>query len=307
MNSICAMRLLFSRLPMITISRNANTVPDYVIEKHRNSKLSNWKEPITTETSPMDTSLERSRELYPEFLPDVIWYRRDKIKEKLERADMLKRRSVIQIPEFYVGSVLKVTSSNQNAVSRETVFVGICIKREGFGLQHSFTLRNVVEGMGVEIMFHMYNPTIRKIEVLKLEKSLDQDLQYLKDAPPEYSTFPMDMEPVVLPKGSAIPINTQKVPLNNPPWFRRWELLGLKNAVIPPLREPREKRAQIFQEKRDYEKWDLMKKYRSHTRDEDATEILTEVRAADRKHKTLHKMKSNETKSSDNSSDQGSK
>nr|CAD7412820.1 unnamed protein product [Timema poppensis] len=43
------------------------------------------------------------RFVYPEFLPDpkIIW--RNKVREKLERADMLSRRCHIDIPEFYVG------------------------------------------------------------------------------------------------------------------------------------------------------------------------------------------------------------
>jgi large subunit ribosomal protein L19 len=41
--------------------------------------------------------------MYPEFLPDPTMERRNKLKEKLERMDMLQRRSIIEIPEFYTG------------------------------------------------------------------------------------------------------------------------------------------------------------------------------------------------------------
>lgn len=40
---------------------------------------------------------------YPEFLPDPKMEFRNPIREKLERRDMLDRRSHINIPEFYVG------------------------------------------------------------------------------------------------------------------------------------------------------------------------------------------------------------
>ena len=43
--------------------------------------------------------------MYPEFLPDPKMERRNKLKEKLERMDMLQRRSVIEIPEFYTGKL----------------------------------------------------------------------------------------------------------------------------------------------------------------------------------------------------------
>ncbi len=43
------------------------------------------------------------RFVYPEFLPDPNYYHRDRLKEKLERRDMLRRRAVLDIPEFYPG------------------------------------------------------------------------------------------------------------------------------------------------------------------------------------------------------------
>lgn len=43
------------------------------------------------------------RHIYAEFLPDPNPKWRNSLREKLERADMLKRRNQIDIPEFYVG------------------------------------------------------------------------------------------------------------------------------------------------------------------------------------------------------------
>ena len=59
-------------------------------------------------------------------------------------------------------------------------FVGICIDRGGCGLRAWFILRNVVEGQGIEFMYWLYNPTVLKIEVLKLEKRVDDELYYLR-------------------------------------------------------------------------------------------------------------------------------
>lgn len=63
----------------------------------------------------------------------------------------------------------------------------------------------------MEVQYDLYNPTIIKLEVLKLEKRLDDELFYLRDAPQEYSTVPFDMEPLVLPPGVSVPVNTMKV------------------------------------------------------------------------------------------------
>lgn len=147
-------------------------------------------------------------------MPNPVYYFRDKIKERLERQEMINRRKRISIPEFYVGSIMAVTVSDLYAPGKTNRFVGICIRRDGYGLRHSFTLRNVIENMGVEIVYDLYNPTIQSIEVLKLEKRLDDNLSYLQDCPNEYSTIPFDFQPVRLPQGATVPVNTMKVGLH---------------------------------------------------------------------------------------------
>ncbi len=144
-------------------------------------------------------------------MPNPVYYFRDKIRERLEREDMIERRKQINIPEFYVGSIMAVSVSDPYAPGKTNRFVGICTRRDGYQLRHTFTLRNVIDGLGVEIQYDMYNPTIQSIEVLKLEKRLDDNLTYLQDCPPEYSTISFDFQPVKLPPGMTVPLNTIKV------------------------------------------------------------------------------------------------
>ena len=90
---------------------------------------------------------------------------------------------------------------------------------------------------GVEITYSLYHPKIQQIEVLKLEKRLDDNLAYLKDAPAEYSTIPFNFQPVILPPGAPVPINTTKVITNsgtqlsiglvNWMWMNYYVFLGL--------------------------------------------------------------------------------
>ena len=63
----------------------------------------------------------------------------------------------------------------------------------------------------MEICYPLYNPTLQKIEVLRLEKRLDDDLRYLRDCPLEYSTFAFDMEPEHAADSGQVPVNTVKV------------------------------------------------------------------------------------------------
>lgn len=121
----------------------------------------------TNNESTQPASFANYRFIYPEFLPDPNPLYRQSVREKLERMDMLSRRSVLSIPEFYVGSILAVTYSEPHAVEKVNRFVGICILREGCGLRSSFLLRNVVNGEGVEVRYDLYDPTIQKIDCLR--------------------------------------------------------------------------------------------------------------------------------------------
>lgn len=64
---------------------------------------------------------------------------------------------------------------------------------------------------GLEILYELYDPRLLKVEVLRLEKRLDSELLYLRDAEPEFSTFPFDMEAEFNTDGAAIPVNPIKV------------------------------------------------------------------------------------------------
>ncbi|CAI2322881.1 unnamed protein product [Caenorhabditis sp. 36 PRJEB53466] len=201
---------------------------------------------------------------YPDFLQSSVWNRRNSLKNELERQDMLERRMNIDIPEFYVGSIVAVTMSDQNLGSKEHRFVGICTRREKEALLHQFTLRNTIENMGVEVVYDLYNPTIRKIETLKLEKRMDDDLKYLVDALPEYSTFDFHMEPQAHAAGAPIPVNELKVKLKNNPWTRRWELLGYRGIQdLWTQVTPWYKRKLTKTKVTDYEKYDLIYHYRT--------------------------------------------
>ena len=87
-----------------------------------------------------------------------------------------------------------------------TVKLGECV------LQMSALLNFCcIHQTGVEIKYEMYSPLLQSIEVLRLEKRLDDELLYLRDALPMYSTFPLDMEPEVLQEGAPVPVNPIKV------------------------------------------------------------------------------------------------
>ncbi|XP_075719957.1 large ribosomal subunit protein bL19m isoform X2 [Rhinoderma darwinii] len=160
----------------------------------------------------------QKRFLSPEFIPPRC--RKIPLKFYMERQDMIERRRVLNIPEFYVGSIVAVTVANPHASGKHSKFVGICIDRSGHGLGATCLLRNVIDGQGVEIRYELYNPLIQDIAVLKLEKRVDDMLLYLRDALPEYSTFDVNMKPVLC-FDPQVPVN--KVKMKPRPWSKRWE------------------------------------------------------------------------------------
>jgi large subunit ribosomal protein L19 len=190
---------------------------------------------------------------------------------------MLDRRAHVDIPEFYVGSILAVTSSDKHAAGKTSRFVGICINRERCGLRARFIVRNVIDNQGVEVLFEQYDPTIQKIEVLRLEKRLDDKLFYLRDALPEYSTFDVNMEAELLPEGAPVPVNGLIVKLKPRPWLERWERQELKGVsnIMENLYEKHIKR--IALRATPWEKYDLMKEYRRSVPEEEQQEIYSEV------------------------------
>jgi large subunit ribosomal protein L19 len=214
---------------------------------------------------------------YREFLPDSRQRYRNAVFEKLMRKDMLDRRSQIHIPEFYVGSVLAVTYSDLHSQGKTSRFVGICIDRDCPGLMTNFILRNVIDHQGVEIRFDLYDATTQKIEVLRLEKRLDDKLFYLRDALPEFSTFDLNMEPELLPEGASVPINALKVKLKPRPWLERWERQELKGVEnIDELLYDKHRRLAKLRET-PWEKYDLMKEYRRTIPEEEQNRIFLEI------------------------------
>lgn len=74
-----------------------------------------------------------------------------------------------------------------------------------------YTVTGSFTDLGVEIKYEMYCPLVLSIDVLRLEKRLDDHLRYLRDCLPDFSTFPFDLDAEPLPEGVSVPINPVKV------------------------------------------------------------------------------------------------
>lgn len=85
------------------------------------------------------------------------------------------------IPDFSPGDTVEVyTKIKEGDKIRTQRFQGIVINRRGEGIRATFTLRRVLQGIGVERIFPLYSPTIQKLQVVKKSKSRRAKLFYLR-------------------------------------------------------------------------------------------------------------------------------
>ena len=87
-----------------------------------------------------------------------------------------------KIPELHVGDTIRVHQKiKEGNRERIQVFEGIVIKKQGGGVNATFTVRRVAYGVGVEKTFLIHSPMVEKIEVVRVGKSRRAKLYYLRD------------------------------------------------------------------------------------------------------------------------------
>ncbi|HEY2033288.1 MAG TPA: 50S ribosomal protein L19 [Rhizomicrobium sp.] len=94
-------------------------------------------------------------------------------------------------PAFRPGDTLKVNvkvveqSYDEKAKQMKTrerlqAFEGVCIARQGAGINESFTVRKISYGEGVERVFPVYSPLVDSVSVVRKGKVRRAKLYYLR-------------------------------------------------------------------------------------------------------------------------------
>lgn len=87
-----------------------------------------------------------------------------------------------KIPELKIGNTVRVhVKIKEGNKERIQVFEGIIIKKQGGGVNETFTVRRISYGVGVEKTFLVHSPRIEKIEVVRVGKARRAKLYYLRD------------------------------------------------------------------------------------------------------------------------------
>ena len=87
-----------------------------------------------------------------------------------------------KIPELKVGDTVKVHQRiKEGNRERIQVFEGIIIKKQGGGVNATFTVRRIASGVGVEKTFLVHSPLMEKVELVRVGKARRAKLYYLRD------------------------------------------------------------------------------------------------------------------------------
>ena len=96
------------------------------------------------------------------------------------------------IPDFKAGDTVRVyiriKEMKENPKTKKVEerirlqpFEGVVIRRRGSGLQETFTVRKVTQGIGIEKIFPIHSPIIEKIDVIRRGKVRRSRIYYIRE------------------------------------------------------------------------------------------------------------------------------
>lgn len=102
--------------------------------------------------------------------------------QQLEKEEADRLIATRSIPDFQAGDTLRVNVKiKEGDRERVQAYEGVCIGRQGGGINESFTVRKISFGEGVERVFPLHSPNIDSIEVKRRGVVRRAKLYYLRD------------------------------------------------------------------------------------------------------------------------------
>ena len=106
-------------------------------------------------------------------------------------AEQIKTLRATPLPDFRAGDTLKVNvkvvdvtfdeKTKQNKTrERLQAFEGVCIARQGQGINEAFTVRKISYGEGVERVFPIFSPLVDSVIVIRKGRVARAKLYYLR-------------------------------------------------------------------------------------------------------------------------------
>lgn len=97
--------------------------------------------------------------------------------------DMIDKEQLkSDVPEFAPGDTVRVdVKIKEGTRERIQAFQGIVIKRQGGGIQETFTVRRIAYGVSMERTFPVHSPKVVEVKVIKRGSVRRARLYYLKN------------------------------------------------------------------------------------------------------------------------------
>ena len=102
--------------------------------------------------------------------------------QKFEAKQLEKLQAEKEVPNFGPGDTVKVNVKiKEGTRERIQAYEGVCISREGSGVNESFTVRKISYGEGVERVFPVWSSRVDSVELVRRGSVRRAKLYYLRD------------------------------------------------------------------------------------------------------------------------------
>ena len=126
--------------------------------------------------------------------------------QQLEKEEADRLLAIRSIPDFQAGDTLRVNVKiKEGDRERVQAYEGVCIGRQGGGINESFTVRKISFGEGVERVFPLHSPNIESIEVKRRGVVRRAKLYYLRDRRGKSARI-AERQTTRPNKGAAVPV-----------------------------------------------------------------------------------------------------
>lgn len=86
------------------------------------------------------------------------------------------------VPEFRPGDTVRVNVRvREGEKERLQAFEGVVLRRKGGGVNETFTVRKVSNGVGVERIFPLHSPVVSSVDVVREGRVRRAKLYYLRN------------------------------------------------------------------------------------------------------------------------------
>ncbi|KAJ1914137.1 hypothetical protein IWQ60_005883 [Tieghemiomyces parasiticus] len=177
-----------------TIQRGLNTSAKAQAEEAATATATKTQETIpktslALSTRPVDANPRRYTNLMDQIKREGI-QRTNLAEGSFDRGELFLRRPIDRQRTMQAGDIVMVETLNSKTSNTTTKFVGFCLGVYRRGIDTSFTLRNIVMKLGVEIDFKAYSPMVKNIKILEKGKNYHRaKLYYIRKQPEKAFMF----------------------------------------------------------------------------------------------------------------------